>query len=157
MKYIDPFGLETRALTFEGVDWGSSSFGHTATDINGTTYTYGPNGMTVLPTSEYLERNNFRDARALTLDLTPEQERKLEKRMKWLVDKGSYGPLGNNCTDPLENALEEQGYDLGINVTPSGLHDALNNQSLITGESYYPRGSSNEAPSWYQSAPWAGW
>ena len=113
--------------------------------------------MTVLPTSEYLERNSFRDARVVTLNLTPEQESKLENRLRWLSDRGSYGSLGNNCTAPLENWLEDQGHDLGINVTPDGLYDALNDTGLITGESYFPRSSSNPEPQWYQNAPWAGW
>lgn len=79
INYIDPLGLETNALVFEGVGWGGSSFGHVATDINGTTYTYGPSGMTVIPTDIYLERNQFRDAKVLKLNLNFEQEEKLEK------------------------------------------------------------------------------
>ncbi len=47
---------------------------HVATDINGTTYTYGPDDMTVLPTDQYLERNDFRDTKALKLNLTFAQE-----------------------------------------------------------------------------------
>ncbi len=57
-----------------GAGSGGSSMDHVATDINGTTYTYGPDDMTVLPTNQYLERNDFRDTKALKLNLTFAQE-----------------------------------------------------------------------------------
>jgi hypothetical protein len=41
---------------------GRSSMGHTAIDINGTTYSFGENGWARLPTTDYLKRNDFRDA-----------------------------------------------------------------------------------------------
>jgi hypothetical protein len=52
-------------------------------------YTYGPDGMTVLPTDQYLERNDFRDTKALKLNLTFAQEEQLEKRLAWQQGKGS--------------------------------------------------------------------
>lgn len=157
LSFFDPLGLEANAIIFEGVGWGGSSFGHVATDINGTTYTYGPGGMTELPTSEYLSRNEFRNAVKLNLGLTPEQEKQLENRLKWQKGKGSYGAIGHNCGDPLESGLEDLGYDLGNSVTPQGLRDALTNKGLINKETLLPRPPSLPSPQWYESAPWAGW
>ena len=48
-------------------------FGHAAVDINGTTYSYGQSGMSVLSTYNYLERNDFRNTKGLVLNLTPEE------------------------------------------------------------------------------------
>jgi RHS repeat-associated protein len=72
--YVDPLGLETNVFMHTGAGSGGSSMDHVATDINGTTYTYGPDDMTVLPTDQYLERNDFRDTKALKLNLTFAQE-----------------------------------------------------------------------------------
>ena len=132
--YVDPLGLETNVFMHAGAGWGGSSMGHVATDINGTTYTYGPDGMTVLPTDQYLERNDFRDTKALKLNLTFDQEEQLENRLAWQQGKGSYGALGHNCGDPLESGLEQLGFDMGVSVTPQGLYDALKEEGLIGDE-----------------------
>ncbi len=49
-KYFDPDGRETKLTVWQPVGWGASSFGHISVDINGTTYSFGPNGMNILPT-----------------------------------------------------------------------------------------------------------
>lgn len=157
INFIDPEGLKTEVIIFEGVGWGSSSFGHVATNINGTIYSWGPSGMAVMSHQDYMDRNSFRNAKGLTLSLSPAQEAQLEQRLMWQQGKGSYGAAGYNCTDPLENGLEDQGYDLGINVTPGSLHESLAENGLIASEISYGRDPNLPAPGPYDSAPWAGW
>ncbi len=60
---VDPLGLLTEVFTFSPVGVGKSSFGHTAININGTTY-------------------SFRDAVGQVLNLTPEEEARLAEMIK---------------------------------------------------------------------------
>lgn len=113
--------------------------------------------MSVLTTSSYLERNDFRDTKGSVLSLTSEEEAALESRLIWQKNKGSYGFLGQNCTDPIERGLEELGFDLGINVTPNQLISSLQDEGLILDENYYPRNPNLESNKWYQTAPWGAW
>ncbi len=43
-RFVDPYGLETEVTIWQPVGWGQSSFGHVSTNINGTTYSFGPDG-----------------------------------------------------------------------------------------------------------------
>jgi len=54
---VDPFGLFTEVLTFSPAGYGRSSFGHTAININGTTYTFTENGWYKESTLDYLKPN----------------------------------------------------------------------------------------------------
>jgi len=154
---IDPKGLKTEVIIFEGVGWGGSSFGHVATNIDDTIYSWGPSGMSVMPYQDYMDRNTFRNAKGYTLNLSPEEQAQLEHRLMWQKGKGSYGALGFNCTDPLERGLEDLGYDLGVNITPGSLHESISANGLIASEVFYGRNPNLPAPGPYQSAPWAGW
>ncbi|WP_404465211.1 RHS repeat-associated core domain-containing protein [Vreelandella aquamarina] len=157
INFIDPKGLKTEVITFEGVGWGSSSFSHVATNIDDTIYSWGPNGMSIMPYQDYMERNTFRNAKGYTLNLSPGEQAQLEQKLMWQKGRGSYGALGFNCTDPLERGLEDLDYDLGINITPGSLQDSISASGLITNEISYGRDPNLPAPGTYQSAPWAGW
>lgn len=45
-----------------------------STDMNGTTYSFGPHGMSVMPTADYVARNAFRNGTAVVLKLPTQQE-----------------------------------------------------------------------------------
>jgi hypothetical protein len=81
-------------------------------NINGTTYSFFPKGMSILPTTQYLGINNFREGVGMVLNITPEQEASLNNSLK-NYNKG-YGRLTNNCGDPIESGLENLGYGLGM-------------------------------------------
>ncbi len=59
INWIDPYGLYTEVFTFQPVGWGSSSFGHTAININGTAYSWGPNGLWTGSATSYLSKKRF--------------------------------------------------------------------------------------------------
>lgn len=150
INWIDPKGLETEIVIWQPVGWGQSSFGHVSTNINGTTYSYGPAGMTVTPTSDYLSRNSFRDGVGQVLNLTPEQESRLQACLAG--NQGSYSSTGNNCGSPLQRCLNQ--LQLGTtfsNLLPVSLGNSLMDSGLVTQYNfYYPT-----RPAQGSSAPWA--
>ena len=64
----------------------------------------------------------FRGADSYRLNLTPEQEEKLDRDLQ---HPGEYNTLSNNCGDPVESSLEQMGASLGVNITPRGLRSAM--------------------------------
>ena len=58
---IDPFGLRTEVTIWHPVGWGGSSFGHVSTDINGTVYSFGRDGMWTGKASNYYAKNKVTD------------------------------------------------------------------------------------------------
>ena len=149
INFIDPKGLETTVTVWQPVGWGLSSFGHVSTNINGTTYSYGPNGMSVLPTSDYLSMNDFRSGVGANLNLTPEQEARLQACMS--SSRSSYNAVSNNCGTPIQDCLKELGHDLGWNVFPASVGNSLLDSGLVTGFEFY----SATTPATGTSAPWA--
>ncbi|EGH05369.1 YD repeat-containing protein, partial [Pseudomonas amygdali pv. aesculi str. 0893_23] len=119
LSFMDPLGLETMVTVWQPVGFGSSSFGHVSTNINGTTYSWGPGGMTTLPTSEYLEKNGFRDGMAVGIDLTPQQEQDVKVCLS--SDQGSYSVTQNNCGSPIQNCLQKIGIDTNNQLLPVSL------------------------------------
>ncbi|MCC5901444.1 MAG: RHS domain-containing protein [Halomonas sp.] len=156
---VDPLGLETTVTIWRPVGRGASSFGHVSTSINDTTYTYGPGGMSVVPTSEYISDNtDFRLGRGIHLDLTEEEEELLQNCMS--NHNSSYNTLTNNCGTPVQNCLKQLGYDLGRNILPVSLGFSLLDSELFSGsEFYYPTKESEENntvwPFEGSTAPWA--
>jgi hypothetical protein len=128
---------------------GESSFGHVSTDINGTTYSFGPGGMTVMPTSTYVDKNGFRDGTGVSLNLTPKQEAALQVCMS--QPQGSYNPASNNCGSPVQNCLQSVGIDTGNKILPVSLGNKLLDLGITNGQISYP--ASRPATGW--SAPWA--
>ena len=145
----DLFGLVTGVTVWQPVGWGESSFGHISTDINGTTYSFGPKGMTVVPTDEYLSKNSFRDGTEVTLNLTPEQDEMLRNFLS--RPQGDYSPLKNNCGSPLQRGLKSLGIDTGNQTLPVSLGNQLLDLGVTNGViDHAPSNPSNGT-----NAPWA--
>ena len=142
-------GLATGVTIWQPVGMGESSFGHVSTDINGTTYSYGPGGMTVMPTSDYAQKNGFREGMEVMLKLTPQQEASLKSCLS--KAQGSYSSVSNNCGSPVQNCLKDAGIDTGNQTLPVSLGNKLIDMGLVNGAKDYP--ASRPANGW--SAPWA--
>jgi RHS repeat-associated protein len=141
VNLADPLGLYTEVIFWQPVGWGASSFGHVSIDINGTTYSWAPGGMTIEPTPAYISRNTrFRSGRGLILGLSQSEEYALDAYLAGY--SGAYGAVSNNCTDPIENGLEWIGKRHGMDsLLPTGL--ALSLSGLAIGQTAYPGGSGN--------------
>ncbi len=149
VNWIDPFGLEAGITIWQPVGWGSSSFGHVSTNINGTTYSYGPNGMTTLPTKDYLDKNNFRDGMEVRLELKPQQEAALQQCLS--KSQGDYNSTSNNCGSPVQRCLKELGVDTGNQRLPVSLGNKLLDMPVANGVNDYPA----TKPANGVNAPWA--
>jgi len=131
---VDINGLEVEVIFWSPVGYGKSSFGHVSVNISGTTYTFAQSGMKILPTKDYLARNQeFRSGYGYVLNLSDETEKKIEESLR--NNKSEYGKLlgllYSNCGDPIESALENEGFYLGINILPSSLANALKSAGLV--------------------------
>jgi len=134
---VDPLGLFTEVMIWQPVGRGQSSFGHVSVNINGGTFSFGPHGMYTPTTAEFLNQNGFRNGVGMVLNLTPEQEHALEQS---LIDYGrGYDFLRNNCADPIQQGLQGLGFNLGPNLTPADLGNALQNSGLVSGVNFYPK------------------
>ncbi len=153
INWMDPWGLLGEVITFQPVGWGRSSFGHTAYNDNGTVYSFGPNGMWTGSFEDYMKMNDFREAVGAVLNLTPQQEDKLRKCLE--KNAGDYDKFTNNCADPLEKCLEELGFDLGANLFPVGLGEALDDSGYVKQYNFYPRNPVHPTPGRGSNAPWA--
>jgi hypothetical protein len=149
VSYIDPNGLETNVTVWQPVGWGSSSFGHVSTDINGTTFSWGPGGMSTLATADYLAKNGFRDGMGLGIALTPGQEEAVKACL--LKPQGDYSVIGNNCGTPIQNCLRQVGVDTGNQTLPVSLGNRLIDLGVVNGIRDYPA----SRPGTGRSAPWA--
>jgi len=149
LRWVDPTGLATTVAVWQPVGWGPSSFGHVSTDINGTSYSFGPSGMTIELTSKYLSRNAFRSGVGAKLNLNTKQEGLLQSCMS---KSRSYSTLTNNCGTPIQDCLKDIGYDLGWNLLPVSVGNSLlDYPGLVTGFDFY----SATQPATGTSAPWA--
>jgi len=146
---IDPFGLETGVTIWQPVGWGESSFGHVSTDINGTTYSFGPGGMTIMPTTDYVKKNSFRDGMEVLIKLTPDQEAALGRCLS--APREKYNFAKNNCGTPVQDCLKQLGIDTGNQTMPVSLGNKLIDMPINDGwKEYTPIN-----PSKGGSAPWA--
>lgn len=149
LSYVDPNGLETNVTVWQPVGWGSSSFGHVSTDINGTTYSWGPGGMSVLPTADYLAKNGFRDGMGLGIRLTPQQEEAVKACLS--NPRGEYSVTRNNCGTPIQDCLKQVGVDTGNQTLPVSLGNRLIDMGIVNRAKDYPASRSGDG----RSAPWA--
>ncbi|HRB80763.1 MAG TPA: RHS repeat-associated core domain-containing protein [Nitrospira sp.] len=140
VRHFDPYGLKSEIVIWAPVGIGQSSFGHVSTDINGTTYSFGPNGMTTEPTSVYRQRNSFRDSLGLDLNLTPEQENALMDCLG--RSQPDYNFLTNNCGGPAQKCLNWLGYDVGQLLLPSQISQSLVGMGLVRSTTFYPGATS---------------
>lgn len=148
INFIDPLGLYTEVTIWQPVGWGGSSFGHVSTNINGTTYSFGPKGMSVMPTSDYLDKNSFRDGVGAVLNLNPAQEAAVQACLSQA--QGDYSSVNNNCGSPIQNCLNKLGFSFR-DLFPVSLGNDLANSGLVSGYNFY--GATK--PSSGSSAPWA--
>ena len=101
---------------------------------------------------EYMKMNDFREAVGAVLHLMPQQEDKLRKCLE--ENAGEYGKFSNNCGDPLEKCLEELGFNLGANLFPVGLGEALEDGGYVDQYNFYPRNPDLPDLKPGSSAPW---
>jgi RHS repeat-associated protein len=146
---FDPYGLDAKITVWQPVGWGSSSFGHVSTSIDGTTWSWGPNGMTITPTNDYRARNGFRSGVTSNVPLTPKQTTKLADYLN--DSQGWYGALGNNCAAPIQRGLLKLGIDTGDVVLPVSLGNKLLDLGVVNKIVL----QSPVNPSSGRSAPWA--
>jgi len=136
---LDAFGLRTEVLLFDPVGHGTSSEGHSAISINGTTYSFGPGGWATLPDAEFLAANTkFRSGTGLVLNLDDIEEQHL---LQWIAtskqSKPPFEPTRQNCTTMIRNALNDATHlgDFPVIVTPWQLKAELMARELaLTGE-----------------------
>lgn len=103
---VDSLGLETEVTIWRGVGMASSAFGHVSTSVNGQNFSWGPGGWdTKYPSSaEYNERQKtFRGGDSYSLNLTPKEETAFKQCLS--AHSGSYGAIGNNCANPVQQCL----------------------------------------------------
>jgi RHS repeat-associated protein len=131
---IDPLGLYTEIIIWRPVGWGASSAGHVSTNLNGTTFSFGPNGMSTMPTSNYLSRNSFRDGVGHVVHLTPEQESLLTDCLSRKQKK--YNEIGNNCGDPIRDCLNSLGFGFS-SVFPSRFGKELSKSPFVRGRTNF--------------------
>ncbi len=103
-------------------------------------YSLGPHGFdTTRPSAtDYIARQQIARAGGgigLTLNLTPEQVAQVRASLN--AHSADYNALSNNCTDPIESALNALGFELGTNVLPNGLKQAIRGTGLVQEETYY--------------------
>jgi hypothetical protein len=137
--------------------WQESSLGHIAVDIDGTTYSWSPGGMFVEPTLDYLRRNSFRNALGFPLRLSSKEVGQLEASLQDYGRHHKYDILDANCTDPLEDGLQQLGDPIARSPLPLGLRDGLVFNGLVEGNDYryYPADPAKKRPWWYPNAPWS--
>ncbi len=104
--------------------------------------------MTVEPTNSYLSRNEFRSGVGTKLNLNPGQEARFQT---CLSNSKSYSILTNNCGTPVQDCLNQLGYDFGWNLLPVSLGNSmLDYPGLTTGFDFY----TPTRPKTGISAPW---
>ena len=145
VNWVDPFGLLTEVLYFEPVGSGRSSLGHTAININGTTYSFGEKGWNKTRTPGYLRRNSFRDAYGLELKLTDAQEKQLQELIEEDIKKNpKWDAPESTCSSRLKDLLEKvTGQKIGDakSPVPGVLNKGLLDSGLVNKVNEYPQSS----------------
>ncbi len=134
VNFVDPFGLYTEVIVWAPVGHGKSAFGHISVNQNGTSYSFGPNGMDVRPASEFAQMNNFREGIGSVLNLSEQQEKILESSLN---SPGEYGRIMNNCVNPVQKGLNAAGVDVGSSIFPVSLGNALIDSGSINNINFY--------------------
>ena len=142
-------------LVHEPTGWGRSSFGHVATRIGNTVYSFGPNGMDILDADEYMAKNDFRSAVGTVLNLSEAETRSFEN---YLANYDSdYNSFYRNCGSPVASGLTSIGRGIGgVNVLPVSLGNALLNSGMVSRTRFYPQTGARISPWYYptESKPW---
>ncbi len=154
INYIDPLGLYTEIIVWQPVTWTSSSFGHVSGNVNGKNWSFTPNGWdkTYPQASNYATaQQGFRSGAGVKLNLTPQQEAKLEACLHG--QQSGYGIFSNNCGTPWKQCLKEVGADIGDSFFPVNIGNDLLDSPYYNGSTFYP-GPNRPRPFWWD-APWA--
>jgi hypothetical protein len=115
------YGEQRIAVTvyeWEGAGSGSSSLGHMSVTVGETSYSLSPSGMDIRTAAEYLARNDFRGARAMSLNLTSSQANHLEASLR-AFDGSRYNYLTVNCATLVQEALSQIGLNIPWRPLPS--------------------------------------
>jgi len=105
--------------------------------------------MSIVPTSLYLDKNDFREGIGTVVPLTPDQEKALVACLKnW---KGKYNSVSNSCVDPPARCLEKLGLKIGSILFPVSLGNQLLDILVDPTVNFYPP----TQPAQGSSAPWA--
>jgi RHS repeat-associated protein len=126
IRGIDPSGLYTEVTVWGGVGYGSSAFGHVSININGMSFSWAPGGCNTQNVTAvgYNDRQtSFRSGTGVKLNLTPEQESKLQNCLQ--NSGGSYSAVSNNCGNSIQSCLASVGVPVGNSVLPSSLLNDL--------------------------------
>lgn len=152
VNLADPLGLYTEIIVWQPVTWTSSSFGHVSSNVNGTNYSWTPDGWDTNPSaSNYAQRQEgFRSGVGTILKLTPDQEKKLVEC--YAKKRKDYSKFTNNCGDPHEDCLKEAA---GVTFSNSFFPVNIGNDSLNS--PYYGGSTFYTGPSrpFWRDAPWA--
>ncbi len=140
VNYIDPLGLYTEVIVWQPVGHATSSFGHVSSNVNGRNYSWTPSGWDSKHpnASDYARKQqNFRSGAGVALNLTPDQERRLEAC--YAKRQGNYNLITNNCGDPHKDCLAEV---LGSNISnsffPVNVGNDLLDSNYYNGATFYP-------------------
>jgi RHS repeat-associated protein len=140
VNWIDPWGLYTEITFWQPVGHTSSSFGHISSNVNGWNYSWGPNGWdrTYPNAADYIARQSgFRSGAGVILNLTPDQERRLQQCYN--KPRGDYSTLSNNCGDPHKDCLKEVlGFTITDSLLPVNIHWDLFLSPYAIGTTFYP-------------------
>src|SRR5512145_956052 len=139
-KEQDERPQEVEIVFWEPTGWGESSMGHVSSRIDGTMYSWGPQGMAIEPAERYMTRNDFRNAIGRKLRLTRDEAAIFEEYMRTFADSHKYGVVDANCADPAEEAFELLGYPMGIRPFPADLRQGIDQLKLANdgGHTVYP-------------------
>jgi hypothetical protein len=147
VNQVDPMGLYSEVIVWQPVGHTTSSFGHVSANVNGKTYSWTPSGWdTKYPNAlDYAQhQQKFRSGTGVTLDLTPDQERKLTEC--YANRQGNYNVFTNNCASPHKDCLKEiTGNTLSDSFLPVSVGNDLLNSSYYEKPIFYdgplqPRG-----------------
>jgi len=139
--HFDILGFYAGVQIWDGAGYGHSAFGHMAININGTVYSFGPNGMFITSLEDYLTRNKFRDGTELMLSLTPCQEQKLKDFLESFSEEYSFPSL--TCLSPILYGLYSIGVNPGFYLTPRGAMFGIMDSTVSVGYNIMIKSSLN--------------
>jgi len=120
----DKGGLESGAIVWDAVGWVQSSFGHASACVDGTSYSFGPGGMSSEPIGDYIARNSFRSGTGYDFDLSEDQKDALALCLPRISTE--YNWLTYICVDLIRQRLAEFYVNLvGPIIAPSDLDQIL--------------------------------
>jgi hypothetical protein len=105
-------------------------------NLNGTSYSFGPNGMDIRSKESYYNINYFREGMQYQLSIGNNGVSKLEAYLSNY--KSEYSYFSNNCTTPVQNGLDQIGFGFNRTTTPMGLENSLNSAGLLRKQTDIP-------------------